>query len=82
MDIFIPVGLGFIINLLIFIIAKSLKRTNDTSLLICIIAFFIVLITSLVIGRWKGLGIGVLSIGMLISIFIIKISMIINPRKG
>ncbi len=39
MDIFIPIGLGFIIILLIFIIAKWLKQTNDTSLLICIIAF-------------------------------------------
>jgi len=82
MDIFIPIGIGFGINLLIFIIAKGLKQTNDTSLLICIIAFFVVFISSLVIGRWLGMGIGVLSGGMLICIFLIKIIMVIIPRKN
>lgn len=82
MDIFIPVGVGFIINLVIFIIGKSLKQTNDTALLICIIAFFIVFITSLVIGRWMGLGIAVLAGGMLICVIFIKIIMVIIPRKS
>jgi hypothetical protein len=82
MDIFLLAGIGAIINLVVFILAKRLKQDNDTSLLICIIAFFVVFIISFIVGRWTGMGIGILSFGMLICIFLIKIFMMIIPQKG
>jgi YesK-like protein len=81
MDIFIPIGLGFVINLLVFIISKSLKQTNNRSLLICLFAFLAVLLTSFIIGSWLGMGIGVISSGMLIFVIMIGLVIAIIPRK-
>lgn len=75
MDILIPIGLGFVINLVVFIICKGLKQNNIRSLLICLIAFLAVLLASFIIGSWLGMGIGVISSGMLI--FVILIGVII-----
>jgi hypothetical protein len=81
MDIFIPIGLGFAINLLVFIISKSLKQTNNRSLLICSFAFFAVLLTSFIIGSWLGMGIGVISSGMLIFVILMGLVIGIIPRE-
>ncbi|MCM3711931.1 YesK family protein [Sporosarcina luteola] len=71
MDIFIPIGLGFVVNSLVFIASKSLRQTNERSLLICLFAFVAVLLTSLLIGSWSGMGLGVISLGMLIFVILI-----------
>ncbi|CAG9606859.1 hypothetical protein [Pseudoneobacillus rhizosphaerae] len=81
MDIFIPIGLGFFINLLVFIISKSLKQTNNKSLLICLYAVLVFLLSSFIIGSWLGMGIGVISSGMLIFVILIGIVIAIIPRK-
>ena len=81
MDIFIPIGLGFIINLLVFIISKSLKQTNNRSLLICLFTFLAVLLTSFIIGSWLGMGIGVISSGMLIFVILIGLIIAIIPSE-
>ena len=81
MDIFIPIGLGFSINLLVFIISKSLKQTNNRSLLICLFTFLAVLLTSFIIGSWLGMGIGVISSGMLIFVILIGLIIAIIPSK-
>ena len=81
MEIFIPIGLGFLINLLVFIISKGLKQTNNRSLLICLFAFLAVLLTSFIIGSWLGMGIGVISLGMLIFVILIGLVIAIIPRK-
>ncbi|MFC5557746.1 hypothetical protein ACFPN4_01205 [Ureibacillus thermophilus] len=66
MDILIPIGIGFLSNIVVFVISflivkNKLKATNIT------LGFFaIVLLTSLIIGEWLGMGIGVISFGMLI----------------
>ncbi|WP_252504000.1 YesK family protein [Sporosarcina sp. Marseille-Q4943] len=81
MDIFIPIGLGFVINLLVFIISKSLKQTNDRSLQICLFAFLAFLLTSLLIGSWWGMGLGVISFGMLILLILIGLVIAIIPSE-
>ena len=81
MDIFIPIGLGFSINLLVFIISKSLKQTNNRSLLICLFTFLAVLLTSFIIGSWLGMGIGVISSGMLIFVILIGLIIAIIPSE-
>ncbi|SDN28843.1 hypothetical protein SAMN05518871_104175 [Psychrobacillus sp. OK028] len=81
MEIFIPIGLGFVINLLVFIISKSLKQTNNRSLLICLFSFLAVLLASFIIGSWLGMGIGIISLGMLIFVFLVGFVITIIPRK-
>lgn len=80
MDILIPIGLGFGINLVIFIITNYLTKNKIMSLVICLIAFIVVLLSSFIIGSWLGMGIGVISSGMLIYVilvgFIVAISII------
>ncbi|WP_240374029.1 hypothetical protein [Bacillus piscicola] len=82
MDILIPIGIGFIANFMIFIIFKSLKQSNERSLLICVVAFLAVFLSSFVIGSWLGMGIGVSSLGMLLSVILIRIILAFVRRKG
>ena len=70
MDIFIPIGIGFFANLLVFIISKAFKQTNSKSLQISFFAFLAVLISSFIIGAWIGMGIAVISSGMLIFVIL------------
>lgn len=81
MDILMPVGIGFVINLLVFIVCKILKQSYKKSLLICFIAFLVVLLTSFIIGSWLGMGIGVISSGMLLFVMLNGLVLLIVPRK-
>ncbi len=76
MDILIPIVLGFVINLIVFVISKNLKQTNKRAFFICLITFLVVLLASFIIGSWLGMGIGVISLGMLI--FVILLGVIIT----
>lgn len=73
MDIFIPISIGFFANLLVFIITKAFKQTNKGSLQISFYAFLTVLIASFIIGAWLGMGIAVISSGMLIFVVLASI---------
>lgn len=81
MDILIPVGFGFLLNLLIFIISKGFKQTDQRSLVICLIAFLAVLPISLVLGSWLGMGLAVISLGMLIFLIFIGLVMVVLPQE-
>lgn len=70
MDIFIPISIGFFANLLVFIISKGFKQTNKSSLQISLVAFLVVLTASFIIGSWLGMGIAVISSGMLIFVIL------------
>ncbi|SES18030.1 hypothetical protein SAMN04487944_12223 [Gracilibacillus ureilyticus] len=83
MDIFIPVGIGFVSNLVIFgifmLIMKDLKKAANISL----VSFGIVFLASFVIGGWGGMGTAVISSGMLllsisVYLYIFIISFILN----
>lgn len=76
MDIFIPIGIGFLVNLGIFFIAKAFKQTKGKSLLISFVAFLIVLLSSFMIGAWVGMGIAVISIGMLLFVILVSILLV------
>lgn len=56
MDIFIPIGLGFVINLFVFIISKTLKQSDNRSLQICLFVFLAVFLSSFMIGSWVGMA--------------------------
>ncbi|WP_163970363.1 hypothetical protein [Oceanobacillus halotolerans] len=80
MDIFIPIGLGFLINLLVFIISKRLRQTDKRSLQICLFAFLAVFVTSIMVGAWLGMGLGVISFGMLIFVIFIGFLQLLMKR--
>lgn len=82
MKVLIPVGLGFIVNLLVFMISKGFRQRNERSLFICAIAFIAVFISSYVIGSWLGIGIGVISSGMLLFIILMAIILASAHRKS
>ncbi|MFD2658526.1 YesK family protein [Gracilibacillus thailandensis] len=67
MDIFIPIGTGFIINVVIFIISLVITKEKKKSAYITFFASILTFIVSLVVGSWTGMGIGVISSGMLIA---------------
>ncbi|ARF16672.1 hypothetical protein [Sporosarcina ureae] len=73
MDIFIPIGIGPFTNLLVFIISKAFKQTNQRSLQISFFSFLAVLLASFIIGAWIGMGIAVISSGMLIFVILASI---------
>lgn len=73
MDIFIPIGIGFLVNLLIFIICVTFKQTNQRSLQISLFSFLAVLLASFIIGAWIGMGIAIISSGMLIFVILASI---------
>ncbi|MDW0118201.1 YesK family protein [Sporosarcina thermotolerans] len=79
MDILLPIGFGIAVNLVVFLVSKSLRQKNERSLLICLIAFLVVLFVSIIIGSWVGMGIGVVSLGMLI--FVILTGIIIALKS-
>lgn len=68
---FTPIAVGFLLNLLIFLLAKASKQTNGKSLLISFGAFVLVLSISFMIGSWVGIGISVLSLGMLLFLMVV-----------
>ena len=81
MDILIPIVLGFVINLIVFIISKNLKQTSKRSFFICLITFLVVLLASFNIGSWLGMGIGVISLGMLIFVILLGVIITISTIK-
>ncbi|SOC42675.1 YesK family protein [Ureibacillus acetophenoni] len=81
MDIFIPIGIGFVINLVVFIVCKILKQSNNKSLLLCLISFIAVLLSSFIIGSWLGMGIGVISSGMLIFVILTVLVIAFVPHN-
>lgn len=82
MDILIPIGLGFHINLIIFIVAKFFKQSDEKSLILCLIAFGVVLFISFLNGAWLGMGIGVISLGMLIFVIVTRVIISLGNRKN
>lgn len=66
MDIFIPIGIGFLSNIIVFMISMFIVRNKTKAANVTIIFFGITIVSSLVIGRWEGMGLAVISLGMLL----------------
>ncbi|MEB1808813.1 MAG: hypothetical protein LPK26_16240 [Bacillaceae bacterium] len=82
MEILIPIGLGFHINLIFFIAAKTFKQTDEKSFYICLMAFVVALITSFFNGALLGMGIGVISLGMLLFVIVTRVIISLGKRKN
>ena len=68
-----PIGLGFLINLIIYIVCKNIYKTKPKVLKIIWSVAFITLFSSFIIGRWIGMGIGVISLGMILAAIVFSL---------
>ena len=73
-SVMVPIFLGFAVGLGVFLISfyvlkkKALKATHLT-----LIASMVVLASTIVIGSWEGMGIGIVSFGMMLSCILLYI---------
>ena len=67
-SVMVPIYLGFAVSFIVFLISfyvfkqNALKATHLT-----LIASIVVLVSSFVSGSWEGMGIGIVSFGMILS---------------
>lgn len=88
MDILIPLGIGFVMNAIIFGINLLVRITRISSLKITFFSFLLTLIASFLISfvgsPWYGMGLGVISLGMLafwILLLITNLFLQLNKKK-
>lgn len=66
MGILIPIGIGFFANMLVFGISILLIKDNRKASKLTLIFFGVIVLLSLIIGSWSGIGLFVISLGMLL----------------
>lgn len=66
MDIIIPIGIGFLLNIIIFTIVFFLIKNKRLARVTPFISTFVLILISFIIGNWIGIGLLVISAGMLI----------------
>lgn len=67
MDIFIPIGIGFTLNIAVYIIILFIFKNKRLARTTPFILTFILILISFIIGRWIGMGLAVISLGMLVA---------------
>lgn len=66
MDILLPIGIGFFANMLAFGISILVIKDKRKASKLTLIFFGINVLLSLIIGSWSGMGLFVISLGMLL----------------
>ena len=66
MGILIPIGIGLFANMLVFGISILLIKDNRKASKLTLIFFGVIVLLSLIIGSWSGIGLFVISLGMLL----------------
>lgn len=66
MGILIPIGIGFFANMLVFGKSILLIKDNRKASKLTLIFFGVIVLLSLIIGSWSGIGLFVISLGMLL----------------
>lgn len=77
-EIMIPIGTGFIINLILYIIFKNILKTKHKALKFtwyaALIGFFTsITIISLIFGGWNAVGPLVISLGMILAAIVLSL---------
>ena len=68
-----PILLGFVVNVVLFFISLYIVKNRVKATHVTFFVATLVFISSLVIGSWVGIGIGVISFGMFISTILLYI---------
>lgn len=81
MDILIPIGIGFGANTLIYFVVLGLFKNKSHSVKSTLIAPLVVFISAYIVGGWVGMGIVVISFGMLAAVlFVLLINFLIENK--
>lgn len=81
MNIFIPIAVGFLLNVVIYLILWALTRKRSIATISTLASFIILLVSSFIIGSWLGMGLAVVSGGMLLaSILFLVIDVFIKGK--
>lgn len=67
MDIFIPIAVGFLLNTVIYLSLLFFTRKRGIATICTLASFIVLLASSFVIGSWLGMGLAVVSGGMLLA---------------
>lgn len=81
MDIFIPMGVGFLANMMIYLIIWGITKRKTIAVTSTLASFIILLISSFVIGRWVGMGLGIVSGGMLLASMLFLVINVFSKAK-
>ena len=76
-----PILLGFVVNIVLFFISLYIVKNRVKATHVTFFAATLVFISSLVIGSWVGMGIGVISFGMIISTILLYIFSFLSSKK-
>ncbi|MEV9639577.1 hypothetical protein ABZ756_02615 [Mammaliicoccus sciuri] len=73
MDILVPIGIGFGSNLIIYLIVLGILKDKKRATSSTVISTILLIVASFIIGRWLGMGLLVISFGMLIAAFFFRV---------
>ncbi|EGQ27955.1 hypothetical protein [Sporosarcina sp. FSL K6-3508] len=72
-DILVPIGIGFGSNLIIYLIVLGILKDKKRATSSTVISTILLIVASFIIGRWLGMGLLVISFGMLIAAFFFRV---------
>ncbi|MEB6549743.1 hypothetical protein MXL46_11665 [Heyndrickxia sporothermodurans] len=81
MDIFIPIGIGFALNIAVYIIVFFIVKNKRLARATPFISTFILILISFIIGRWIGMGLAVISLGMLVAAVVTLVASFFHGKE-
>ncbi|SKA89916.1 hypothetical protein [Sporosarcina newyorkensis] len=73
MGILVPIGIGFGSNLIIYLIVLGILKDKKRATSSTVMSTILLIVASFIIGRWLGMGLLVISFGMLIAAFFFRL---------
>ena len=80
--VFAPILIGLAVTLILFFISLLIVKNGMKATHVTLIATVPVFISSLLIGSWEGIGIGIISFGMLIGAMVLYVYHFISMKKS
>ena len=80
--VFTPILIGFAVTIILFFISLLIMKNGIKATHVTLMATVFVFIISLVIGSWEGIGIGIISFGMLIGAVMLYMYQFVEKQKA
>lgn len=81
MDILIPIAVGVLLNTVIYLILWAVTKRREIATVGTLASFIVLLVASFVIGRWLGMGLAVVSGGMLLAYIVFLVIDVFGKSK-
>lgn len=81
MDILIPIAVGVLLNTVIYLILWAVTKRREIATVGTLASFIVLLVASFVIGRWFGMGLAVVSGGMLLAYIVFLVIDVFGKSK-